>query len=569
MMIRMKKILIFIVAAAWLPVSSCKEEPAALAPEIHLDNETGIYAVKEGETLVIEPSFRNAGNASYSWAIDGEVICSEPVLSFYAENSGRYYVVLTVMNEAGMDEAEIRIDVHELMPPSVSIPGSDEGFTVLQGSSMEFSPVVESSSDVSFLWSVDGRNVCESLEYVFVGEETGDYGFRFEASNEDGTTAVEFTVSVKSPDDADFSWTFEKEAYNVSKGRRILIRILDVENAFDAEYVWTVDGGKVQEGSSMEYVFNASREGVHEVMVRMRNSYIEATKKLTVNVCPEEGTYYRSGGGLPACNKVFEFLPAPGQFVNENYDASTMEQACAYAGQRLAQAQYVSLGGFGGYIVVGFDHSIDNDGGYNIAVTGNAFDGSSEPGIVWVMQDENGDGLPNDTWYELKGSEYGKAETIQDYAVTYYRPSSPAMPVAWEDNRGGSGVIDHLGSFHSQDYYYPQWIVQDSYTLRGTCLKARNYDSSGNGTYWVNPPYDWGYADNFSSVDRLVEDDNSDASAADNHFRISDAVTFDGEPAGLAYVDFVKVQTGVNSKSGWTGELSTEVFGVRDYNLEK
>lgn len=76
----------------------------------------------------------------------------------------------------------------------------------------------------------------------------------------------------------------------------------------------------------------------------------------------------------------------------------------------------MSLGAFGGYLVVGFDHSIENDGGYNIGVSGNSFDGSSEPGIVWVMQDENGDGLPNDTWYELKGSEYGKPETTQDYA---------------------------------------------------------------------------------------------------------------------------------------------------------
>ena len=69
-----------------------------------------------------------------------------------------------------------------------------------------------------------------------------------------------------------------------------------------------------------------------------------------------------------------------------------------------------------------------NDGDYNIAITGNAFDGSSEPGIVWVMQDENGDGLPNDTWYELRGSEYGKAETWQDYAVTYHKPTGIQLP---------------------------------------------------------------------------------------------------------------------------------------------
>ena len=222
-----------------------------------------------------------------------------------------------------------------------------------------------------------------------------------------------------------------------------------------------------------------------------------------------------------------------------------------------------------GCLVVGFDHSIDNDGDYNIAITGNAFDGSSEPGIVWVMQDENGDGLPNDTWYELRGSEYGKEETLRDYAVTYYRPSAPKMNVAWSDNRGQSGTIEYLGAFHQQDYYYPAWVAADSYTLRGPCLKSRSYDQSGNGTYWVNPAFDWGYADNFSPVDRLTDDGNYNAAPADNHFKISNAVTFDGRAADLKYIDFVKIQVAVNQQCGWLGEVSTEVFGVKDFNMTK
>ena len=230
---------------------------------------------------------------------------------------------------------------------------------------------------------------------------------------------------------------------------------------------------------------------------------------------------------------------------------------------------YVSLGGFGGYIIVGFDHSIVNDGDYNITITGNAFDGSSEPGIVWVMQDENGDGLPNDTWYELRGSEYGKAETWQDYAVTYHKPSGIQLPTPWTDNHGQSGSIDYLGAFHRQDYYYPAWIKEKQYTLRGTRLKERNYDQSGNGTYWVNDSYEWGYADNFSAIDRLTDDDNYNAGPSDNHFKISHAVTFDGKDANLKYVDFIKVQVGVNSKSGWLGEISTEVFGIKDFNMLK
>jgi hypothetical protein len=185
------------------------------------------------------------------------------------------------------------------------------------------------------------------------------------------------------------------------------------------------------------------------------------------------------------------------------------------------------------------------------------------------MQDENGDGLPNDTWYELAGSETGKEETIQNYEVTYYRPTGTQMAVQWTDNLGNSGQIDYLKQFHQQDYYYPLWIEADSYTLRGTCLAPRNYDASTNGTYWVNAEYDWGYADNFSPVDREGEGDNSNAVANTNRFKISNAIDIDGEPISLDYIDFVKVQCGVNTKSGWLGEVSTEVFGFYDYNMTK
>ena len=94
---------------------------------------------------------------------------------------------------------------------------------------------------------------------------------------------------------------------------------------------------------------------------------------------------------------------------------------------------------------------------------GNPFDGSSEPGIVWVMQDENGDGLPNDTWYELKGSEYGKEETIRD-AVTYYRPSAPKMNVAWTDKSRRQRRHRISRSIPSAGHYYPAWVEADSYT---------------------------------------------------------------------------------------------------------
>lgn len=271
---------------------------------------------------------------------------------------------------------------------------------------------------------------------------------------------------------------------------------------------------------------------------------------------------------------VFEYTPAPGQFINETKtggftgNETTHEAAAAYAEQRMESGAFVSLGGFGGYMVVGFDHSIDNTGSYDFGITGNSFKGSSEPGVVWVMQDENGNGRPDDLWYELKGSETGKETTIQNYSVTYYRPSTAQQPVKWTDSEGNSGEVDYLKAFHQQDYYYPLWIKEDSYTLTGTCLEGRNYDQSGNGTYWVNAEYDWGYTDNFSEIDRLSNDDNANAGANANYFKISNAIDTNGNPVNLDYIDFIKVQTGCNTKSGWLGENSTEVFGFFDYSMK-
>ena len=51
-----------------------------------------------------------------------------------------------------------------------------------------------------------------------------------------------------------------------------------------------------------------------------------------------------------------------------------------------------------------------------------------------------------------------------------------------------------------------------------------------------------------------------------NLFKISNAIDYAGNPLNLAYIDFVKIQCGVNAKSGWVGETSTEVSGIYDYN---
>lgn len=287
-------------------------------------------------------------------------------------------------------------------------------------------------------------------------------------------------------------------------------------------------------------------------------------------VMPElEGPRPPQEDSSPYSDRVIEYRPAPGQFINNTMMGFTGSEATAedlrlYADQRLhpsdgSAARMISLGGFGGYVVVGFDHSIQATGsceGYDFSVTGNQFSGSSEPGVVWVMPDENGNGLPDDgEWYELQGR-YA-AEARHNYAVTYYRPEADDQPVRWSDSEGNEGEIERVPT-HEQAYY-PLW-EEASYTLTGTCLPDRS--GTGDDGRFSTGDYGWGYADNWG-------EDMLQSPKTKNFFRIADAVDSEGQPVELKYIDFVKVQTGVNIQGGMgVGELSTEVSRFRDENLE-
>lgn len=272
----------------------------------------------------------------------------------------------------------------------------------------------------------------------------------------------------------------------------------------------------------------------------------------------------------PYISQVYDYSPAPGQFINivpQLADGDTPAQA---AGRELigksAGGGLVTLGAFGGYVVFGFDHPVVNvKGEYDLKIYGNApMSGSSEPGIVSVSVDSNGNGIPDDEWYELAGSDYSLSTTIKGYQITYYRPDSSATPtpdpnssavvdmqyIRWTDNHEGSGWLQK-NSFHEQSYW-PAWREgETSYTLTGTRLASNAVDQSGKGVYYILNPLGWGYVDNV-------------ANPADNGFKLDWAVDADGRPISLTHIDFVRVHTGVIQSCGWIGETSTEVSGAED-----
>jgi hypothetical protein len=312
---------------------------------------------------------------------------------------------------------------------------------------------------------------------------------------------------------------------------------------------------------------------------------------LLLNLCLLIGGNFRLIAASPYIHKVFDFRPAPGQFVNklpEYEEGDTYEDMIRKAEESIAGEEkvLVSLGGYGGYVVFGFDHTVTNKPGkYDFKIWGNAFyaaanpnpnadkkGGSCEPGIVMVSYDVNGNGLPDDAWYELAGSEYYKSQTIKKYRLTYYKPDenkiktpSSTVPtlndtsyILWKSNQNDSGFVAR-NTFHSQSYY-PLWLnddeFKDSLVFEGTKLADNYIDESGNGSYYVQYAYSWGYSDNHPNNDSC------------SNFDISWAVDEKGNSVDLPGINFVKVFTGVNQCCGWLGETSTEIMGAEDLHLQ-
>ena len=312
-------------------------------------------------------------------------------------------------------------------------------------------------------------------------------------------------------------------------------------------------------------------------------SPVPQTYPITVDVTDLNGNHYSKSVTLtshnpkqpysPYISQVIDYHPAPGQFVNslpryEEGDTQETMNLKVLNSIGNEDGGLITLGSFGGYVICGFDHTVPNLPGNDLRIEGNCVTGESEPGVISVAFDQNGNGKPDvDEWFELAGDAHNKGYALRNYQVTYYRPATDhtATPstsdpyitddtyIPWTDNQGNSGYV-YRNQFHNTEDYYPQWIKENHYTVEGTRLKP---NGSNVGTpeqpYWVLSAYKYGYADNLLNAESL--------------FDIDWAVDQNGTPVHLPGIDFIRIHTGVLQYCGWLGETSTEISRITDLHL--
>lgn len=269
-------------------------------------------------------------------------------------------------------------------------------------------------------------------------------------------------------------------------------------------------------------------------------------------------------------SRIIEYLPAPGQFTN------TMNNPDVILGNSNGM---ISLGSFGGYVIVGFDQPVRNDPrnpyGVDFSVKGNSFIANlygvwSEPGAVQVMKDLNGNGLPDDgEWYELAGSDYWLSTTRRNVTMTYYNPHyNKRYTVPWVTDRGEAGAV-LTNNFHNQPYYPDPYIYgcnRDSVSFTGSIIRSSLDMSSPSYIEFYRAPA-FGYCDNrgYNKSDLTKACNpyyNDQRGSATDGFDISWAVDKDGNHVELDQIDFVKIYCAGSANAGWLGEWSTEVLGV-------
>jgi hypothetical protein len=292
-----------------------------------------------------------------------------------------------------------------------------------------------------------------------------------------------------------------------------------------ANYRWTVDpsAGMTVSPSGEFLTLKPQNPGTWTVTVEVTGqSYLDGlpitkTASATVICDPPPSSY-----AIPRFSSLFN--PSPGQFT---------ESGTGY---------HWSLGTIGGYAI----YSVTHKPSYRME--GNAFEGWTEPGIIWFQEDLNGNGLPDEIWYEVDA---GRGPYIsRGYSVKFFKSGGGTQSnsygqtlrsIYWADGKGRTGKINggwpkDFGVSNEDGAWvtYTATIMADNNSINSDFYLFQ--DLAGPGGTVGGPFTDHG----------------------DPNIPVSRAVDAAGNPVTLTNVRFVKAQTGVFKYGGVFGEVSTE-----------
>jgi hypothetical protein len=338
----------------------------------------------------------------------------------------------------------------------------------------------------------------------------------------------------------------------ISKVLELRPEVIDLDGA---TFEWTQEfgGEKSIISEEVNYDFITLTTGEYKLSLKATlpsGKILDVTTVITVTA-PETDL-----SAFP--NRIFDFIPAPGQtlLINKpDNNPYTKEEALSAVYEQLKTGNgNVYMGAFGGYMIVGFDHTIMNRPGFCDFTT--KYGGMNvSPSIIWVAYDANKNGRPDDNeWYEIKGSEYGGENDLGIQSYTY-ETTKTDDGYAWTTQDGKTGFVHDsmYGSSIMARVAVAPWISGPTYTLTGRQLKP---DINESNTFKPVLPFAWGYAAN--------QPNGSKQAAID----IDWAIDAEGNSVRLPGVDFIKVVNAIQGMRPMMGEYRYQVTSIEDLQLQ-
>lgn len=355
-----------------------------------------------------------------------------------------------------------------------------------------------------------------------------------------------------------------------------VLNISAAANIADPAYEWIMTKNPVDEvtdslvGNTKDLRFIAVYPGTYELTLNVLSAGKKGVKKTTINVINEAKNY------SPYITSIFDFNPAPGMFANDlyvpgNLKADVVRKALGRINET-SVGYALDLGGFGGTIVVGFDHTVVNiSGEKDFKVYGGDLTDKANPpapGLIYVAFDKNKNGKPDDDeWYEIIGSQHTKENTIKNFKITYHKKAA-GLPVVVAGPNDPFTDREHIFCENNQPEsyympraktkkeYFPLWSDQNTVVFEGMRLNV-NFASArpGQTTLWNFEAPKWGYV---NSVDPDID--------------IDWAVDKNGNKANLPGVDFIKIVNCVSEPMGLCQQqsaMATKFSGAGDLHLLK
>lgn len=269
---------------------------------------------------------------------------------------------------------------------------------------------------------------------------------------------------------------------------------------------------------------------------------------LNLNACHGDAAAITGTENPPLPRGVFasslvSYTPAPGQFVQQYGDAAN---ALGPPDHKI-----VSLGGFGGAIVVAFPSAIPNRAGADFVVWGNALYRGDDARIRWAEPAQIEVSSNGTDWLVIVGSLMaGEVPQNLQRSITYTKTNA----AFWPPSAGTNLTLSLSG-----------------YDLTATFCKNLSINDGWSWTNHIAASRDglWGYADATPSVLPLDEYWTMDQAfilgtqgAGGDAIDLDWARHADGSPASasdLTNLRFVRLTCAVSLVAGDLGELSSEI----------